>query len=331
MNNNMPNNFNNGGNNPMGNGVPNPVENAAKQDLMGGQNAVGNSPSVMQGMPNVQNGPGAMQGVGAVPNTPNIMQGGAAPKPAPAVGMPGQEHSGINAMTMQKEEAKKDSPEVVSIPNFASNIPEPPAAQPGVIQTPNPVSGPTPGPMPSPNPNPNPVLGSNLGPMPGPTPNPSVSMPNQIGNPTNPLNNTINMSNVNEPKPPVSPAVPNAIGGNVIGGPIPNSIGQVNNQTMNGAPSDNMNQMNRPQNTIGMVPPAPNNGPKDLNDIMPSINAPGINTGASQIGTADTSPLDNDMVEMPDMPEKKFPLSTREMILIGIALVGIVAVIIMYT
>jgi hypothetical protein len=262
------------------------------------------------------------------------MQGAPAPKPAPAPGMPGQGHSGVNAMTMQKEEVKKDSPGVVSIPNFASNMPEPPAApQPGVVQTPNPV----PGPNPMPGPNPNPVLGPNPGPMPGPNPNPNVNMPNQIGNPANPLNNTMNMPNANELKPPVPPAAPNtiggnAIGGNIIGGPMPNnSIGQVNNQNLNGIPSDNMNQMNKPQNTIGMVPPAPNNGPKDLNDTMPSINAPGINSGVSQIGTTDTSSLDNNAVEIPEMPEKKFPLSTREMILIGIALVGIVAVIIMYT
>ena len=322
MNNNMPNNFNNGipnngGNNSMGGGVPNPTQNAAKEQLMGGQSAVGNGPSVMQGAPGVQNTPGAMQGVGSVSNTPNVMQGAPAPKPEMGPAMPGQGNSGINAMTMQKEEVKKDSPDVVSIPNFASNIPEPPAApQPqfGVVQTPNP--------------------------MPGPNPMPNANMPNQIGNPDGPLNNTMNMPNINGPKPPASNTIggnviggptPNTIGGNIIGGQTQNTIGQVNNQNLNGLPSDNMNQMNKPQNTIGMVPPAPNPAPKDLNDTMPSINTPGINSGASQIGTADTSSLDNDVVEMPDMPEKKFPLSTREMILIGIALVGIVAVIIMYT
>ena len=314
MNNNMPNNFNNGGNNPMGTGVPNPTQNAAKEQLVGGQSTVGNGPSVMQGAPGVQNGPGAMQGVGPVPNTPNVMQGAPAPKPEVGPAMPGQGNSGINAMTMQKEEVKKDSPEVVSIPNFAANTPEPPVApQPGVVQTPT---------------------------MPGPNPAPNVNMPNQVGNPGGPLNNTMNMPNVNEPKPPVPPAAPNTIGGNVIGGPgpnpvggniigggTPNTIGQVNNP---GLPGDNMNQMNKPQNSIGMIPPAPN-APKDLNDTMPSINTPGVSSGASQIGNADTSALDGDVVEMPDTPEKKFPLSTREMVLIGIALVGIVAVIIMYT
>ncbi|MBQ6546769.1 MAG: hypothetical protein IJL74_02085 [Bacilli bacterium] len=299
MNNNMPNNFNNG----MPNGGGNPMEQAAKEQLVGGQSAVGSGPSVMQGVPGAQNGPGVMQGMPGVQNGPGVMQGNPAPKPAPAPAMPGQGNSGINAMTMQKEEVKKDSPEVVSIPNFASNMPEPPAApQPGVVQTPNPMPGPAPA-------------------------------PNQIGNPTNPLNNTMNMPNVNEPKLPMGPQTPNTIGGNnIIGNPTPNSIGQVNNQNLNGIPSDNnINQMNKPQSTIGVIPPAPgNSAPKDLNDTMPSINTSSIGS-TSQIGASDTSTtLNNDVVEMPDMPQKKFPLSTREMVLIGIALVGIVAVVIMY-
>ena len=317
MNNNMPNNFNNG---TPSNGN-NPISNAANEQLVGGQSAVGNGPSVMQGMPNVQNNPGAMQGVGSVPNNPNVMQGNPVPNQTPNTNsaIPGQNHSGVNAFTMQKEEVKKDTPEVVSIPNFASNISEPPkqpTPQPNVVQMPN--------------------VNNNI----------AAEMNQNINN--SPLNSQVQKPEINQVNiPNMNPNIPNG-NNNAINQPInqpTNILGQVNNQNLNGFPSNNINQMNgpKPQNTIGIVPPTSNNvnpvnnmpnnlnnginEPKDLNDSMPSVNNENFNSGVSQIGSSE---MDNDVVEMPEMPTKKFPLSTREMVLIGIALVGIVAVVIMY-
>lgn len=352
MNNNMPNNFNNGmpnnGNNQMNNGLAD----TAKQDLMGGQSNIGNGPSLVQGIPNTQNNMGAMQGVGSVPSTPNVMQGSVAPTPKPVdtPAMPGQNHSGINAMTMQKEpvvkEEKKDAPEVVSIPNFASNIPEKPATpQPSVMQGPSQINNPIPNPMPNPMQIPNSSLNNNQIGI-----NQVPNTQNQVGLNTN-VNtvipnqevNRIGIPNTNMPKEPNAQTIPNS---NIIS--QPNSLGQTNNQTINSFPSNSLNQINNgpnPQN-VGMVPPINNNlnmmnnipnnignemnVQNDLNDSLPSVNNSTINSGISQVGTTELNSMDNEVVEMPEMPTKKFPLSVREMVLIGIALVGIVAVVIMY-
>ena len=166
MNNNMPNNFNNGAQNNSANNQSinnfGGVTAQANEKLVGGQSAAGNGPSVMQGIPNAQNDRGVMQGVSNVPNTPGIMQGNVTPnKPDVPPIMPGQNHSGINAFTMQKEEPRQESPEVVSIPNFAPNIPEAPKPQP------QPATAPAPQPVQTPNPinnvGPNMNLSQNIG------------------------------------------------------------------------------------------------------------------------------------------------------------------------
>ena len=348
MNNNMPNNFNNGipNNNPKptNNFVGGP-EQAAKEQLAGGQSTVGNGPSVMQGMPNVQNNRGVMQGTDNAINTPGVMQGNSMQdKSNTAPVMPGQGNSGINAFTMQKEEpAKNGSPEVVSIPNFAPNMPEAPKPNPTVppIQNPNGIGNPMP----------------NI---------------NQRVNNGMPLNNDISMSMPEANKEPLNKIEENTretqIGLNV-NKPIadqskvsetstiqtPNNLGQGNNQNLNNFPFNNVNQMGH-QNEVNGQGLNPTNQPTINQPINnESMNSQAINSkvmqpsamnntnnsmvgdanrnassATSQIGQTVPNSLNNDVVEMPNAPEKKFPLSTREMILIGIALIGIVAVIIVY-
>lgn len=342
MNNNMPNNFNNGmpNNNPVNGGL-NPQQ-QAKEQLVGGQSAVGNGPSVMQGQPNVQNDRGVMQGMANVPNTPGVMQGNAMPnKPEVPPVMPGQNHSGINAVTMQKEEVKKDEPGVVSIPNFDAAAPEPPKPA-----QPNPAQGPKPTPMnnmnQSMNNNPmNQINTPNIGPSVNeikpvepvkPEPindNVGINSMNQVG--ANPSNNSVMQNEPVEQKKPLSD---NVIGNNSIN-QAPNPMEQVNNQNLNNFPFENINQMNepKPQSTMGSTMNNQNvigNAPKDLNDPLTGGANNNLNRGMSQVGVTQMNNSENDVVEMPETPTKKFPLSTREMILIGVALVGIIAVVIMY-
>ena len=329
MNNNMPNNFNNGmpnngGNTPMGNSMPNPVENAAKEQLVGGQSTVGNGPSVMQGMPNVGSPAGAMQGVGSVQNNPNVMQGGPVPnvKPEPVSTLPGQNHSGVNAVTMQKEEVKKDAPEVVAIPNFASNIPER-----SVPQQPN--VGPTPNVT---NVNPAPTVNQNMN-VPNPMGvNPGVNVPNQIGNPNN---NSVN----NNPMPKPAPSTTNVIGANIPSPattfPNNSAANQLSSFEPENVSSNNMNSIGGPKpQSIGAVPPTAN-GFNSTNGLNNGVNEPNnlngpmnenVDSGISQIGTSDMGSMDDEI----EMPTRKFPLSVREMVLIGIALIGIVIVVIKY-
>ena len=282
MNNNMPNNFNNGepiNNNPV---MPNPVVDNANSQLMGGQGLSQSVPNVMQGVPNIQNEGSVMQGVNNVPNIPNVMQGNVAPEPAvpePPV-MPGQGNSGINAYTMQQTEPQHEEPGVVSIPTFAPNIPEPPV-EPQIPNVPEPPV------MPNPS-------------MPNPMPEPPV-MPN------NPLSNPAGIPDVN-----------------IIGEPVvPN---QVPEPPINNMPTNNI--IGNEQQNVNMVPPVNNIGmtPNPMNQIGEPMPSQGI----SQVGQTELNSLDNNYTEMPEMPEKKFPLSVREMVLIGIALIGIVIVLIVY-
>lgn len=355
MNNNMPNNFNNG----MPNNNPKPVNNfvggpeqAAKEQLVGGQSAVGNGPSVMQGMPNVQTDRGVMQGASNVPNTPGVMQGSPMPnRPNVAPVMPGQGNSGINAFTMQKEEpVKNDSPEVVSIPNFASNIPDAPKPNPVVppVQNPNGIGNPMP--------NINQPVNNGI-------PSSNGAMPNQVNAPS--LGNSVspmNMPEINKdplPKKEV-PSVQSqmTLNNDRVNEPsvnqAPNTSGQVNNQGLNSFPLNNMNQMGKQNDVNGQMPninqpvnsqPINNQpmGNQPVNNRVmsnPAVNngntamVDGVNTnpstGIKQASPVATSSLNNDVVEMPDMPEKKFPLSTREMILVGLALVAIIVFVIRF-
>ena len=105
----MPNNFNNS-NMGMENGSmnSNPLQNQAATDLMGGQGGVINS-NVMQGN-NVTGGVGnAFQGFSDVNNTPSIMQGSGVVSVPDGSAMPGQGNSGINAYTMQSEPVVQDN------------------------------------------------------------------------------------------------------------------------------------------------------------------------------------------------------------------------------
>lgn len=293
MNNNMPNN--------MGNGMPNdPMANAANEQLVGGQSAVGNGPSVMQGVPGVQNPAGPMQGVANAVNTPGVMQGvpGMEPTPQAPIEMPGQSHSGINSFTMQKEEVKPAEPGVVDIPNFGAATPEPP------VQMPNPVDSVVN------NPVPNPSIDNTMQmpPMPEPAPvQPEVDVAGPAVNPA--LSGAMNV------EAPVQD--------NVIGEPVnPNPMGVMDNPVPN------------PQgpSVVMQTPPTPQN------NVIGNVGEFDNQIGDNSIGNNNVAPTpqntmttgDNDVTEMSDLPEKKFPLSTREMILVGIALIGIVAVVIMY-
>lgn len=342
MNNNMPNNFNNGmpnGDNKPINGAFNPQQ-QAKEQLVGGQSTVGNGPDVMQGQPNVQNDRGVMQGMANVPNNPGVMQGNAIPnKPEVPPVMPGQNHSGINAVTMQKEEVKKDEPGVVSIPNFGSTTPEPPKP----VQ-PNPVPGPKPvNQMNSGMPNMDQSIKNPLNQINTPNIGPSVNeiKPAEPVKQSEPVKDSVGVNpSVNGPVMPNEPLEPKKpVSDNIIGNePInqaPNPMEQVNNQNLNSFPFENINQMSepKPQPAMGSVMNNQNvigDAPKDLNDSITGGARNILNRGMSQVGVTQMNNSENDVVEMPEVPNKKIPLSTREMILIGVALIGIVAVVIMY-
>ena len=309
MNNNMPNNnFNNGM--PTGDtgavpNMPNPTVDAANQQLIGGQSAVGSTINPMQGVANVPQEGNAMQGVGPVPNMPNIMQGTPEPAAPEPVTMPGQGNSGVNAFTMQKEEAapeapKAEDPGVVSIPSFAANVPEtpqPPVPDMGVVND-APVNPVMPD-MGAVNPAGSGVGMSNMQ-------NDTVVSPNPLNPMNNVIGNQVDAPNVNIIQEPNIPNTPEQPMGN---DPLMNSVGPQENMTppVMGAPMPETSISNPMNNQIGDV----------NNSVTPST---------SQIGQSDLGALDNDLAEMPDMPAKKFPLSVREMVLIGIALVGIIEI-----
>lgn len=354
MNNNMPNNFNNGlGNsNPEPNNVNNPMVDKANEQLIGGQSTVGNGPSVMQGMPNVQNERGVMQGIAGVSNGPTVMQGQpSSTTPNQNMGMPGQFNSGINSQTMQVETPKKETPGVVSIPGFDA------------LETANPVV--------------NPTLGN--------TPFPNPQAPREIPNvaPTQPINNEIKIPNmlndqnvvnnqINEPvnsigteqkqEPQILGTVPkldqnpvttnpnlNNVNANTLNNGInsqvgleqkqePQIIGTAPKLEQNSAlttPSNNIRKSNIVGNinnssaNVNQGITTPNNTiNKEVNSSI-GIKPTSIGGGISQVGQTEMN--SNVQMGYQEPPKKKFPLSVREMVLIGIALIGIVVVIIMYT
>ena len=102
-------------------------------------------------------------------------------------------------------------------------------------------------------------------------------------------------------------------------------LNPTNQPTIN-QPINNESMNSQAINSKVMQPSAMNN----TNNSMVGDANRNASSATSQIGQTVPNSLNNDVVEMPNAPEKKFPLSTREMILIGIALIGIVAVIIVY-
>ena len=119
MNNGMPNNMN--GNGSYNNGGNSYAADRANAQMVSGQSSVGNGSGMMQGFSGVQNERNTMQGMANVPNNPGVMQGNNVPNQNVQPNqMPGQNHSGVNNYTMQKEEVKSGDSGVVSVPGFDS-------------------------------------------------------------------------------------------------------------------------------------------------------------------------------------------------------------------
>ena len=119
MNNGMPNNMN--GNGSYNNGGNSYAADRANAQMVSGQSSVGNGSGMMQGFSGVQNERSAMQGMANVQNNPGVMQGNNVPNQNTQLNqMPGQNHSGVNNYTMQKEEVKPVESGVVSVPGFDS-------------------------------------------------------------------------------------------------------------------------------------------------------------------------------------------------------------------
>ncbi len=126
MNNGMPNNMN--GNGSYNNGGNNYAADRANAQMVSGQSSVGNGSGMMQGFSGVQNERSAMQGMANVQNNPGVMQGNNVPNQNAQLNqMPGQNHSGVNNYTMQKEEVKPVESGVVSVPGFDSPSQNPPS------------------------------------------------------------------------------------------------------------------------------------------------------------------------------------------------------------
>ena len=126
MNNGMPNNMN--GNGSYNNGGNSYAADRANAQMVSGQSSVGNGSGMMQGFSGVQNERSAMQGMANVQNNPGVMQGNNVPNQNAQLNqMPGQNHSGVNNYTMQKEEVKPVESGVVSVPGFDSPSQNPPS------------------------------------------------------------------------------------------------------------------------------------------------------------------------------------------------------------
>lgn len=354
MNNNMPNNFNNGGgmnNNP--NGVSNPkVDNANRQTMSGQGGAASVNSNVMQGQSGMVNNPGVMQGVSNVPREAGIMQGQAvSDNNNQTVVVPGQGHSGVNNYTMQYEGAGNAQ----GTGNFQNNnVNNVPTSNPSNFN--GPVNGST-----IPSTSANNFNNSNDGIKPIAK---DINIPKGVGLQNNQVNN---VSSFNAPN--------NGVSSNI--GQVPNNMnnsGMVNSQNgnnfsknmasnpnggnnLNNNMTSNANQNNNTignqnvNNTGAINQNAKPNSVGSSNNYFGQINSmnnqnvnpssissgTGIQpTGNNQNGVSlvgQTNASEQTIVPDMDMnkPKKKFPLSVREMVLIGIALIGIVVVIIIYT
>ena len=314
MNNNMPNNFNNNNNINSGNGnqISNPQIDRINEQLMGGQSTVGNGPSIMQGMSNVNQTGNVMQGMNNPQNNSNIIK---QDKPQQAMPeMPGQNHSGINAYTMQYEQTPKQE-------QNQSNV--------GISQTNN--------------------------------YNAMNNMTNNNYNPNNLNNSQMPVNDINRINNPQT--INQNLNNNVMNNSLNNQFGYQNNISNNSNTINNMRNesvTNNPDefinnnsnqnmaymnNNMAGEQPLPKNDPQNNIGPNPTLNnynsVGGIkptSTGTSQVGISQVGQTEMNHQAMAtdiklDEPKKKkkFPLSTRETVLVAIALIGIVVVIIMYT
>ena len=317
MNNNIPNNLNN---DPMGNNnqVPNPGMAQANEQLMGGQSQVGPENNIMQGMAGVPNTPTPMQGMENPVVTPGIMQGAPMEQAPVEPQMPGQGNSGINGLTMQMEPQAPVAPEPV-MPQ--ANTPEPAMPEAPVVE--NTMSAP---------------IDNN--PIDGAIPNVMANFANSV--PAAPLDQTNQIPNVGiepqapvapepvMPQAPVEPVIPEAPAADGLNNPMVSPI--------MGAPAPEMNQAPNNMNVIGNPEPVNAMPEQPVQQDIPVQNTIGAEPQASIEPAANTignpQPQEAQPVaengEFEEMPQKKFPLSKRETILVSIALIGIIAVIIVY-
>ena len=336
MNNNIPNNFNNGGGASGGagnasNNISNPVvDNVNKQMMSGqGQGAVINPAGAMQGQSAVGINPGVMQGQQNVSMQGGVMQGQANRQEVQSdkVVVPGQVNSGINAYTMQYEAQTSNSGQVPNAP--AGNGQRGSATaigQVGSFQNNNMnLQGATSG-----------VLSSSEGSLMGNKTN--VVTGNNFGTPLAgdskaPDNSQIKIPNsdnqFNSSAQDVRTNMPGSVGSNMatptgdLSSNLPNNsfynppTSVVNNNVSSGGASTLTNQGNS----------------TSTNNTSIGIKSAGVNqVGMSEVGAMEAN--QNSAVtdsNFANPPKKKFPLSIREMVLIGIALIGIVVVIIIYT
>ena len=143
------------------------------------------------------------------------------------------------------------------------------------------------------------------------------------------LENNLNEPNINNMKPVETPAPPNTI----------NNFNNVTQQTKPSVenPSPILNPQpkskNIPNNQIinnNQNPATEIGSTKDVNNAINGIKPTSIGTGISQVGQTELNSTNQINQAYQEPKKKKFPLSTREMILVGIALIGIIVVIIMY-
>ena len=290
----------------MNNENSNPMIDKANQDLMGGQDGVV-TPGVMQGVGPVTN-ESPVPGVVSIPSAPPV-DNAAGPM------MPGMDHSGINANTMAMPEAPVDNSSINPVnPTNEVNGVQAPQVNPFLSKV-EMTDEPKVMPMETPNVNDNAIKMPEV-----PISNPEPMVNGNIGSVMMGNNDTTDFNANPTPNSVLMPEAPKVDNiSNVMVPPImENNEGPT--ESVNSA-VDSANN-NEPVNNIG----------NDMdnatvsNNVMPQDNAM---QGVQQPATF-SNPAPALSVNGSFMPKKKFPLSTREMILIGIALVGIVVVLIMY-
>lgn len=132
------------------------------------------------------------------------------------------------------------------------------------------------------------------------------------------------------PQAPVEPVMPEAPAADGLNNPMVSPI--------MGAPAPEMNQAPNNMNVIGNPEPVNAMPEQPVQQDIPVQNTIGTEPQASIEPAANTignpQPQEAQPVaengEFEEMPQKKFPLSKRETILVSIALIGIIAVIIVY-
>lgn len=136
---------------------------------------------------------------------------------------------------------------------------------------------------------------------------PHINNMNQVETPVQA--NTIN--NLNKVEPQTTPSIEKQ-------SPILNA-----QQKQKDIPSNQIiNNNQKPTTEIGST--------RDLNNAINGIKPTSIGSGMSQVGQTELNSSNQINQAYQEPAKKKFPLSTREMILVGIAIIGIIVVIIMY-